>query len=193
MPERISCRQDFAERVVSDRGHVTERIGVAGAAIVGVVGVGRGLTQSIGFGKRIVVAVVSESAYTAACVRLTQNIAALVVLETRRVADSIGNRFNTAGNVVQVCDDFAEAIRVTDQAALGVIVISNWLNAARIVNRQQAVCRVVGVDGSVVFVVSVRNEIAGRVVGIGLRVAGRIDNAGDAAQRIAVESNTFAV
>ena len=87
---------------------------------------------------------------------------------------------------MQVSDDFAEAIRVTNQTTLGVIVIADRLNAARVVDRQQTVGRVVGVDGSVVFVVSVRNEIAGSVVSICLRVAGRIDNAPDAPQRIAV-------
>src|SRR5678815_3128039 len=92
------------------------------------------------------------------------------------MAETIGNRLNATEKVVEVADDFAEAIRVTDQPSLGVIVIADRLNAARIVNRQQAMARIVGVYGSVVFVVSVRNEIAGRVVVVRLPVAGRIDH-----------------
>ena len=58
-----------------------ERIGDAGAMIVSVVGVRRGLAERVGFSQHVIVGVISKRSHAAARVRLAQDIAALVILE----------------------------------------------------------------------------------------------------------------
>ena len=68
--ERIGRGQGLAERVVSELSYVAERIGDAGAMIVGVVGVGCGLAERVGFRQTLSLVIVSERGHAAARVGL---------------------------------------------------------------------------------------------------------------------------
>src|SRR5262245_36900893 len=118
-----------------------------------VIGIGRGVTQRVGH---------------------SGDVAVLVVLVNRRVAEAIGNRLVIGGEIMSERDGLAVGIGRADQAAIRIVVVGDWSDAAGIGDGQQAVSGIVREGRGVADGVGEADQVAGGVDVVGHHVAVRV-------------------
>jgi len=109
-----------------------------------------------------------------------------------KLAEAVGDLFVIGRDVVRVSDRLAEGVGMLDQPSISVVVVADWLNAARVGDLQQSVSRVVTEVGRVAFSIREAHKVARRVSGVSLNVARGVGDLGDAALRVAGEDDALA-
>ena len=92
---------------------------------------------------------------------------------------------------MRVIDDVPEGISVAYEPARGVVIVPNGLNAARVINGQQAMGTVVGVGADIIELVGEAHQISRGVVAIEQLVPGRVRNLTDATLPVTCEGHAF--
>src|SRR5436853_2717585 len=95
------------------------------------------------------------------------------------MAESVGDDLVTGGKIVRISDHLAEGVGMFDEAAVGVVVVANGLNASGIGYVGEVMSGVVVEVGGVAFAVGEADEISGGTDVVRHQVAGWIRDSGE--------------
>ena len=193
MPQRVLDGFNAIQRMVGVTRDMAERIGFPQHIAAAVVVLGRRPAQRIGLGQLVADGVIGIGRHIAQRIGLFQHIALVVIFVGRAIAEAVGDGFLFGDQVVVIGDLLACRVGVADEPAVRVVLVAHRLDAARVVDFDQAVAVIVLEAGLLVGRIAMLHQVAIAVVAVLMAVAHGIGNRGDAVLAVAGKADARAV